>query len=490
MSLRGQITTAALLGTAQQPFEPAATGTALDEFVVRIQDANAAQRFLNTLALVVSYEQAGAKPVAAPRLLPQATPDPRPRCSPVAAAHLRVLLEDRQELLKEWFSLADEAGQRPPEELAPALLDAASATPSLRTAVRHACGELAEWLAPFRTEWSWVTATGPEESIWDTGSLDERLAYLARLRLAEPARAIDLLRSCWTAEPADTRRQFVEVLATGRSLADEEFLESVLDDRSAAVRRAASEHLSSLAGSKLIERMKTRLDGRIRISRTGLLLRKTALEVEPIDSLDAAMMRDGIDKEAPQGSGLGDRAWWTTQAIAAIPPDYWCEQFHLTAAELFEAAHNGQWQELLLEGWRTAAVRHRTLPWLQALADDSETVPGVSSILRAMPDAERERAMLRLLRGNADQWLPTVADCCPHAWSIAFTEAVVEIVSKRAAQEGAPQFRYMLRMLLRAAGRLANPLARWPEESDVFAEFTDVVGFRREMRNALLPPRK
>lgn len=479
MTLRTQLTTAALLGTAQQAFQPSTSGTPLHELLPRLRDGDGAQRFLDAAALIVNYERAGAMPVQTPPALAPADHDPRPLCTPVAAEHLAGTMSNYREQLPEWLRLAASAGVRPPEELVVGLLQLATSDVSIREAVISAAGPLAAWLAQFLDNWSWITAASLDESIWETGSADQRLAFFTQIRRSAPARSRELLQACWQAEPLETKRRFVEAFSAGLSLDDEPFLESVLDDRSVVVRRAAAEHLASLSGSQLIERMKTRLDGRIRMIRSGLLGRKNVLEVEPVEAVDDAMLRDGIDKKAPAAAGMGDRAWWTGETIAAIQPSFWCDRFQLSPPELIEAARNGQWQEVLLMGWRRASVRHRAAGWLEALAGaDPEPRDFTESLFRAMPPAARERVMVRLLKQNSEMWFLPAIKCCTHDWSVSFTEEFVEISELMAK-------RYAIVGELRMASRYASPRARWPEESEIFAVFTDIVGFRRRMHDAL-----
>jgi hypothetical protein len=139
---------------------------------------------------------------------------------------------------------------------------------------------------------------------------------------------------------------------------------------------------------------------------------------------------------------------------------------------------------MLIEGWRTAAVRHRALDWLETLVDD-DLLPcdATRELFLAMPPASRETAMNRLLKANVNEWLGPAAAYCPHDWSIRFTEEFVEI----AARSGLPP--YQITAALRGASHYASPFARWPEESVLFGEFNDVVTFRRRMREAVTTPR-
>src|SRR5579872_2627451 len=113
MTLRGQLTTVALLGTAQQTFEVPPGETPLDRLLAKLQPREMPGRFLDSAALVVLYEVAGARPGKALPPPAPCRPDPRPPCSAAAASHLAAILADQRHLLPEWLSLAAQAGQRP-----------------------------------------------------------------------------------------------------------------------------------------------------------------------------------------------------------------------------------------------------------------------------------------------------------------------------------------------------------------------------------------
>jgi hypothetical protein len=494
MTLRARLHATALLGTAQHPldFPPVdftAGGSPLDEALARVGSTGAAQRFLESAALLVAYERAGATPSPAPPLSPAAEEDSRSRCSRKAAGYLAAVLAERRALLPEWLSLALAAGVRPPEESLPALLEAGTGAWALRDPVRRAGGPLAKWLAASHPDWLWVGAVAEDESAWETGTIEERVAFFTRLRASNPARARELLQGVWAAEPADSRRRFLEAMNAGRSVEDEPFLEAALDDRSAVVRRVAAEHLARFAPSRLCERMKARLEGRIRIARSGFLGRKAVIEVEPFEDVDAAMARDAIEKKPPAGSQFGARAWWTMQAIAAVHPSYWAGLFERSAPELIEAAKNGQWADLLLGGWQSAAIRYRALDWLEALLDQfAEPGTWPTDLLLAMPGAARERAMLRKYDADGAKWLLATAACCPHAWSAEFTARFLEILERYPAQE---TMQYQYRELLRAGSLLASSDVQLPPPDALFertlVEFFDTLSFRRRMRDAFTP---
>jgi hypothetical protein len=475
MTFRQHVTSVALLGGCQSPkFEN--NDSPLDTLLDQLSNREPARRLLDTIALVVCYEEAGVIPLQAPPAVQPAVADSRPVISATAAGLLASLLADRRPLLSEWLSLLLQSGMRLYEETVPALLDVATTDRTLRSAVREVAGPLGQWLAQFRPEWAWLQGSELNESDWENGTPDQRLDFLRYLRSSNPARATELASSTWASESTDMKRQILQAFTVGRYLADEQFLEAALDDRSIVVRRLAADQLASIPGSKLIQRMSERLAGRLSLTKV--------LNVAPFEELDDAMLRDGIEKK-PSGTTLGERAWWTMQALAAVPPGKWVKDFSLTPDHLIEAAKEGQWSSLLLEGWRTAAIRHRDEMWLQSLAGQSATVAETSAIFRALSDNARETTMTRLWQKDAKAWLSVVPVYCSHQWTRHFTQDFIAIVEKNLPIDATDTFTYQLKPLLRAASSLAAPDADKLSAAEPFAEFTDTLNFRRAMRQAL-----
>lgn len=488
MNLRDQLTSAALLGASPERLNLPATGTALDPLVAQLAGRDPAGRALDLIALVTSHDAAGVLPLTAPAPHAPAPADPRPECPRESVAHLLTIFADPAKPLDDWLGLVAKANVRPPGELVPDLLDKATSSRELRALVLEACGPLARWLARFRPEWAWARTAAAGEALWETGTLAERIAVLRGLRTSDPAKARALAAGAWPTENAETRKQFADTFEVNLSLEDEEFLEKALDEKSVGVRRSASMLLGSIAGSKLTGRMRERLDSRIEIRMEGLIIRKAAVRVEPFDKLDAAMVRDGIEPKPPQGSGLGERAWWTMQALAAVPPQHWSDQCKGGVARLIESAKDGQWSGLLMEGWRRAAIRYRDQEWLCALALEEPAVgENASQLFRAMTSEKREDTCLTLLDRNAGAWIPGVASLCPHAWSRTFTVKFLKLAQRHFPKDPEADARAYREgeAVLRQVARLADPFDGYAPPSPLFEEFAITLHFRRAMRAAL-----
>jgi hypothetical protein len=365
---------AALLGTERQP-EPAdaATGDpALDGAVAALADGRAEARLLGTAVVLDAWRRAGQRAGRSPATTPGPAPEAAERvCSPLAARVLReVLAGTSAPLLAEWMRLAHAGGVTAPPELLPGLLHWAAPHAAVRDDVARALGARGRWLAAQNPAWSFAAEVPADPAAgWETGSAEERVRILRKVRETDPAAGLALVQSTWKSDPARDRAGFVEALATGLSMDDEPFLESALDDRSKQVREASARLLSALPGSRLVARMVERLTPLLRPSGPPGLLARLAggsarIHVELPAACDAAMQRDGI---APQLPGAGERAWWLRQMLAAVPPSTWSARWEMDAATCLAAARASEEASLLLSAWTTAAVRSRDAAWAEAL---------------------------------------------------------------------------------------------------------------------------
>jgi hypothetical protein len=149
----------------------------------------------------------------------------------------------------------------------------------------------------------------------------------------------------------------------------------VLDDPASTVRRAAARLLAGLPGSRLGQRMAAGAQALITLRRTRRRTKQQTTSVKLEVTLPAefgpAWLRDGVDPLPP--TGLGGRAWWLQQILAATPLDTWTAPVDAIPEELIGAARSSEWAELLLEGWAQAAASQRQPAWARALLLDGPT---------------------------------------------------------------------------------------------------------------------
>jgi Family of unknown function (DUF5691) len=387
-----ELVTTALLGTERKSLPgPGAgearsgSGDALGEAMGQVDRGDQAAALLDLAALGAVHRRAGLRPAPARPLPERAPADPRPPLPPAARRRLTLLLSDRAvsggsrgsapnlgELLPQWLHAACAHGYRAPDAQLPALLDAARGRSDLRHDALALAGPRGLWLAGFNPDWKFALRASPStvptgdapdgQRVWEEGLFAERLGLLARLRAADPAAALRLLRSTWPAERAEDRLLFLDALREGLGQDDEPFLEEALADRSKNVRATAAELLSGLPDSALARRMAGRARACVALQTVGGVSR---IVVEAPQACDAAMQRDGITPKPP--TGRGERAWWLGQLVEAAPLGLWTEEFALEPEEIVALPVADEWRGDLHAAWSRAAVRQRDAGWARAL---------------------------------------------------------------------------------------------------------------------------
>jgi hypothetical protein len=417
------------------------------------------------------------------------------------------------EVLPEWCRAAAAGGWRAPALALPALLGVGTRAPALRDAVCGVLGARGRWLAVRNPEWAWAAAggampdAGAARDRWETGARDERRALLERVRHTDPAQGRALLESTWAEEPAAERAALLACLRHGLGPDDEPFLERALDDRRQEVRRAAAALLAELPGSALVQRMTDRARAALRYAPGGLL-RRARLDVVPPAAHDPAMARDGVELRGP--GGIGERAWWLAQILAAVPPRSWRDAWRVDAAALVRLAAEGEWARALLDGWGAAAVRHADAECAEALLRTATPAPPATPIappsarlLAVLPAVRQEMVVADLLRDGArDAAAAELLLAAAHPWSERFALLVLDWLRHRAdgewrLREAMPQL--ALRVPVTLAGHAADgwlaglgPTHAGPaagERSDAWApaveRFVSLLTFRRELLREL-----
>jgi hypothetical protein len=436
---------AATVGVGRRP-EPVTglAGPAAAHAGVLSRDDPAAS-VLDAAALLTVARRAGWQPGPGVSCPEPAAADDAPQLPPRAAVLLGRAREADAGLLADLLTAAGAAGYRAPAPLLPALLDAASRDRGLRPAVAGVLGHRGRWLAAYRADWQRAVAgparpdpaDGPEA--WRTGSRAERIGYLAALRDSDPAAARDLLQAGWASETGDDRAELLPVLASGLSAADEEFLETALDDRKGAVRAAALRLLARLPGSAWSARATARAWPLLRLE--GAAPDRTLVASLP-SGPDPAAARDGLAGRPPP-PGISAAAWQLTQVIALVPLGQWVERFGLAPAGIVALPVSGELASHVHAGWRLAAVRQASPDWAAALLASGtrhpQTLrasnrplaawPADEQLVAVLPPAARAARVAALLSRSAvtPAALAELA-ACPGPWPVSLAEVVVSML--------------------------------------------------------------
>ncbi|HEY6744737.1 MAG TPA: DUF5691 domain-containing protein [Mycobacteriales bacterium] len=420
------LSAAALLGTERRPPDLTALPP---ELAARPDSPDPAVQLLDAAALLAPYRRAGARQSAPELPLPaEVGAGPGRPVRPVAGAHLTRILDggkNSKELLVEWATAAAAGGWRPPAALLPALLDAATRDGEVAAAVLPALGARGRWLAGFRPDWAALLAVRGVETddpgAWEHGEQAARRGYFARLRRTDPDAALRLLAGSWAQENGEDREWFAELLSTAPVPADEELLETALDDRRRSVRHFAALALAQLPTSAYAGRMAERARAAIRLERRML---RSALLVTPPEECDPAMVRDGISPKPPNGTGR--QAYWLRRIVGATPLEVWAAIG--PPDQVLELRVEGDWRDSLLAGWRDAALRRRDPAWAAALAGHGLPPDLLIPLIRALDPPDRARTLVFALGGREPlpaSTLTALLATCPAPWPASLAAAAL-----------------------------------------------------------------
>jgi hypothetical protein len=162
---------------------------------------------------------------------------------------------------------------------------------------------------------------------------------------------------------------------------------------------------------------------------------KAFLEVTPPEACDEALIHDGVTASPPKG--LGERAWWLQQILAATPLETWTRGLSATPEHLLTLAGDSEWSGALLRGWSAAAARQGNVTWALALLgsqlEQAEELPPIG-LWQALPPAEQEAFALAYLTAHPGQlagppqrWL---LEAHRRPWELPLSQAVLEQMLK------------------------------------------------------------
>lgn len=428
MSLLKPFAVSALLGTRKQ----APTRLSIEGPIGSLLDAMSAAatseeaKLLRAAGVLDICQQTGWLAPHTSQTMSAAAPEESLALPPAEATPLlvQIFAEGNERLAYlTLFKLAQHRLRLPPGMLADRL-ENARRDGVLRNLLAPVLGERGRWLAERNPAWQVQAidhSAPPDEETWNFGSLDQRLVYLQALRERDSAAARERLAAVLKELDARERAALTRVLASNLSADDEPLLEALRADRSKEVRRAAVDLLVLLPSSAYTRRMAERLASCVSFASgepdagglKGLFKRVTKaisseplLRIEPPETFFADGKDDQLEEAVPASEGLGQRAWWLYQVVAASPLHWWRQHGALSPTELLAAAGESDWNEAMLRGWYEATLREADALWAAALI--GRLSPGGAHLGRVFLDSQPLLALLPL-NERERYWLQAAA---------------------------------------------------------------------------------
>lgn len=409
MKLLHELATQVLLGSDRRPpVLPEAPGN-LGQFLQAAcpPDDDKELRVLRCAGSLALCAAAGYVPAVTAEIPPAVCPPESLTLAdePQLLSSLQQILADGPDpLCREAFVRLANKGYCLPPILLPQALGLGEKNRELRPALLAVLGQRGHWLAGLNPDWAYAgdeADPGIDLTQWEHGSQEQRKLLLGKLRQSAPEQARSLLQDGFSQLEARERASLLETMQLGLDAPDEDFLESLLADRSKEVRQRAANLLAELPGSRYSQRMAARMTACLGEERK---LFRSVRTLEAPASFAADWKSDALEESRGKSESLGERAWWLYQIARSLPLAWWQKNTGLTPAELIKWVRGTDWSEAILRAWCDALLRHPETNWAAEFVTNVQSLElsiDLFDLLAFLPAPEREQHWLALLKGKS-----------------------------------------------------------------------------------------
>lgn len=411
----------AMLGTDKRTINEEELNEDLRTAFATIQNNNNIDReekFLQTAAVVFNYRQSGTMPLQKELTITPAPTEEKEYCNEQQLQLLRdILNEENIPILQFWLSHCERSQKIITPYYVPNVLAIGEQQKKLQTLINNCCGKRAAWLAGFNPVWDFGQTDTPE-TIWETGTTEQRKKALEQIRETDPNLGLAWLQKTWSTEDAATRLAFLEVLNSSANVNDISFLESLATDKSKKVKDEALSLLKTIPESAIVQQYMQALQQSVSLKKEKHLLglkSKQTLVVE-LD-VPEAVYKTGIDKLS-NNKALSDEIYILYQLTAHVPPSFWESQLQLSKTDIIQLLEEDETGIKIVPAFINAVVRFKDKVWAEAWKQQGKTF--YVDIIPLLSPAEQGQYCQQYMKefpGNilqyalrfTNEWAPTLA---------------------------------------------------------------------------------
>ncbi len=431
------ILTTALLGTEKRQLTSGELTPDLAELYEVIKenaDLDNEEKFLQIASLGYNYRRCGfglLKKEGIAEVVPHE--EVNQYCSDDAIKVLEDILEEESdELLKLWLDLC--LGKRliVHPVLIPVLLSRAAKGKSCRNLIVQSCGKRGEWLINLNKDWHFLIKPEISEQDWGNGTAEQRRKILRETREKEPVNALEMLKTTWQVENANSRAELLKQLETGISDADIEWLESLLTEKSQKVKDEALRLLKMVSGSHILQQYWNIIKEAVQLKREKGFLgigNKIIVHIQAPVINDEAIYKSGIDKLS-KDKNTSDDDYILMQLIREVHPENWEEYFNSTPHEIIGYFEKDEKTKKFLDGIAAATLKFKEQNWALQFAKQSSVF--YADLIPLLPVREQEQSIIAHL--TATHQMLTWALSLKHEWSLQFAKQVIKLADEGIAQ--------------------------------------------------------
>ncbi len=408
------------------------------------QTGDKEEQYLNIASVAFNYRKCGFQHTNKSVDRTQAGEELRLHCSPQSHQLLNdILSAESAALFGLWLRECNNKNQIVLSEYIPLLFDSGIKYKHLQQEIFAVTGKRGEWLLPFNEAWKFESVT-IDEGIWQTGTVEQRRAFLNKLRQTEADRSRELLKQVWSQENANTKAELLKQLSVGISNEDVEWLEQLMNEKSQKVKDEALKLLKLIPGSNVVQRYWEILKQSISMRKEKGLLgigSKTVLEIKLTDKIDDSIFKTGIEKVSSD-KGVSENDFIVYQLLAAVPPSLFEENYQLPRKEIIDLFNKKKETKQFIPAFGLAAGTFKDVDWLKAVIAVSDNKL-YAEALQLLPEDEKEKYALGFFENEetTEGVLHYLLFYYKKQWSLRLTKEIFKHTAKNHYRYGRPFYK-------------------------------------------------
>ncbi|KOR31200.1 hypothetical protein TI04_02085 [Achromatium sp. WMS2] len=369
----------ALVGVSKRPLPPLTLPPNVEKLLNSIQNANDADRLLQTAGLVSFIGEFATDPkISQSHINLKVAPEetlPTVDSELLSDVVTTLIHKGMVKILIELCQIVCKRGMRIAPAYLPNLLEMALRYPELNQALANASGQRYHWLTQINPRWhklqpmATLAPTALNDQIEDMEhTANGRSALLTTLYQQNQELASKKLSEYLAQGNAQERQDLIATIPQHLATKYVSILDPLIQDRSKGVRQQVAKLLSNVPASDFAIAISSSVNTIITIKK---LKNEFSLQITIPDTFNKDWQKLGIEEKPP--SGEGNKAFWLRQILALTPLDWWSQHKIDAPDAVLQLVLKSDWQIPLLKGLSMATVTQSNVSWANSILNAIDT---------------------------------------------------------------------------------------------------------------------
>lgn len=306
--------------------------------------------------------------------------------------------------------------------------------PEWRGIIFSILGKRGEWVIQQNKEWKDIFVFLNSE-ILATGTPGQKKEFFKNYRQNSNIDALNILKKEWHNISSNEKLILLQSLNVNLSADDEDFLKSLLNDKSVRVKKDAIELLKKIPGSEINKEISEKASQYIKISKyTTIDSESYNLKVIIPNEITDEFALWGLAETSPV-SRFNDNEYFLYQMMALTPLEFWDSHFNLESSVILDLFFKYQDYRKFIHAFVDSCVLFKNKNWAEAILFFPEKIfqpTKEEELLFLLNPDLREKYIFKILNNTREYQLnDLLVNSCKHKWSKEFSIKIIEKLSDK-----------------------------------------------------------